>query len=94
MTEHITFSKQKLLTFFTFFAVLLFSSFSVTAQTSTGMSISWDKEIGCQIGGVDGGRKLYFTDIEQTENIRFCENSFVTYTIRRKFIMFRFSFGF
>ena len=81
MTEHITFSKQKLLTFFTFFAVLLFSSFSVTAQTSTGMSISWDKEIGCQIGGVDGGRKLYFTDIEQTENIRFCENSFVTYTI-------------
>ncbi len=61
---------------------LLAFTFSARSQTAPGMSLSWDKQVGCQVYGVDGERKdLFLTDIEETECIRVCEGSYVTYTI-------------
>ena len=56
--------------------------FWITIQNShaqSGITLSWDKEVGCQINiRID---KLDFEDIEDSECIRVCQSSTVTYTL-------------
>ncbi len=61
--------------------LLIGSSFSVQAQTLSGITLQWDKEVGCQTYDEDTDKNLFIADIEPTKCLRVCEYSLVTYTL-------------
>ena len=51
------------------------------AQTTQALSIAWDKEVGCQVYEEDKEKRITVENIGDSECIRFCEYSSVTYTL-------------
>ncbi|GEC79907.1 hypothetical protein FAQ01_27770 [Flavobacterium aquatile] len=81
MIKQLPHLRQKLFFACTLITLLLAFSYSALSQTTPGMFISWDKEVGCQTYGVDDQKRIFFTDISPSECIRVCENSTVTYSL-------------
>lgn len=73
--------KQKIPFVLLLFSFLLLSSIRSYSQTSGGLAITWDKEVGCQTYGYDKEKRIYIEDIEESECIRVCEQSAVSYTL-------------
>lgn len=64
-----------------FIFFIYFLSFFSYGQSSSAISISWDKEVGCQTYDYDDRKKVYIEDIGDSECIRMCEQSVVHYTL-------------
>ncbi|WP_162126642.1 T9SS type A sorting domain-containing protein [Flavobacterium phycosphaerae] len=63
------------------FGVLLFKAHSSFGQAS-GVSISWDREVGCQTYFTqEGDRKIYLENIAADQCLNVCEKSVVTYSL-------------
>ena len=68
-------------------ALLLFLlSFSLSFSQTAGIKISWNKEVGCQTYSQsedprDPKEPLFLEDILDTECVKVCEKSYVTYTL-------------
>lgn len=66
--------------------LLFLLSFSLSFSQTTGIKISWNKEVGCQTYSQeenprDPKEPLFLEDISDTECVKVCEKSFVTYTL-------------
>ena len=65
--------------------IMLAVLFWITVQNSiaqSGISLSWDKEVGCQVYSVDDRKdNLYLEDIQPNVCLRVCEYSTVVYTL-------------
>ena len=80
MTKKKQFKKGYLLQMLLAF-MLWTTSQTITAQT--GVSLSWNKEVGCQVYDVERKKEgeFYVEDIEPGVCLRFCENTTVIYTL-------------
>lgn len=85
MIKLFTLFKQKLFFACTLITLLLACNYSALSQTTTGVSISWNAEVGCQVFSEHelNGHKdpVTLEDIEDGTCIRVCENTPVTYTL-------------
>ncbi|MBC5836226.1 T9SS type A sorting domain-containing protein [Flavobacterium sp. F372] len=66
--------------------LLFFFSFSFSFGQTAGIKISWNKEVGCQTYSQsedprDPKEPLFLEDILDTECVKVCEKSYVTYTL-------------
>ncbi|MBP6459714.1 MAG: T9SS type A sorting domain-containing protein [Crocinitomicaceae bacterium] len=65
--------------------VILMLISNVFFGQTTSLSLSWDKEVGCQIlsneGGHDPKDQILISDIGASQCIRVCENTIVKYTL-------------
>lgn len=66
--------------------LLFFLSFSLSFSQTTGIKISWNKEVGCQTYSQsenprDPKEPLFLEDISDTECVKVCEKSYVTYSL-------------
>ncbi|MFM2214285.1 MAG: hypothetical protein RL427_1548 [Bacteroidota bacterium] len=74
---------NKRIFFVLLFGILLFT-WGMRSQSTSGVAINWDKEVGCQLYSEDGkDRKdpIFLEDIRDGICIRVCEKSIVTYTL-------------
>lgn len=65
--------------------LLLLFSFSLSYGQTAGLSLSWDKEVGCQTLSNEEGHNpkdpILISDIETSQCINVCEKTTVTYTL-------------
>ncbi|HTO37664.1 MAG TPA: PKD domain-containing protein, partial [Brumimicrobium sp.] len=75
--------RKALLGFCLITSFLVGNSFNVLAQAPPGISISWDKEVGCQTYELNRDKEgsVFIENIEPSDCIRVCENSDVIYTL-------------
>ncbi len=60
------------------FSVFLFS---FVCYSQSGLYLGWDKEVGCEVLGEDREKGALFSEIEDGECLKVCENSEVNYSI-------------
>ncbi|WP_026979230.1 PKD domain-containing protein [Flavobacterium tegetincola] len=79
--KQITLPKQKIIFVLTLFALFFTGILKAQAQPPPGIALFWDKQVGCQIGGVDDKRFVFFEDIQDSECIRVCDQTVVNYDL-------------
>lgn len=72
---------RQILQFVVFLIVFAFVGIYKGHAQSSGITISWDKEVGCQTYDFEKEREVFIEDIGTSDCIRVCEFSAVTYTL-------------
>lgn len=80
MMKPLFLKKQKWLLVLSLFVWVL-TSVKTFGQTNSGLLLTWDKEVGCQMYEFEKDHAVYLESIGSSECIRMCEYAQVSYTL-------------